>query len=117
MSCSHPDNSRYRRDSQPRHCGYCLPCIIRRSAIVRAFRNDATLYQNKNFRSSSISKNNLKVYKIGILKSRMSNINPKFSVLSSGPLDSNYSEYSDLYQRGIEEMALLIDNYEYKQTT
>lgn len=114
MSCSHPDNSRYKRVSQPRHCGYCLPCIIRRAAILHAFGNDRTLYQNKNFRSGSISRINLKVYKIGILKYRPNNIYSKFLILSSGPLDGDYSKYGDLYQRGMEEMASLIDHYEYK---
>ncbi len=35
MSCSHPSMNRYwiRRDIK--HCGYCMPCIIRRASIYR----------------------------------------------------------------------------------
>ncbi|MFR6099154.1 MAG: Qat anti-phage system QueC-like protein QatC [Longibaculum sp.] len=35
MSCSHPDNGRMLKETETRHCGYCLPCVIRRAAIKK----------------------------------------------------------------------------------
>ena len=36
MSCSHPDIGRMLKETQARHCGYCLPCVIRQAAIKKA---------------------------------------------------------------------------------
>lgn len=35
MSCSHPDNGRMLGETQARHCGYCLPCVIRQAAMKK----------------------------------------------------------------------------------
>src|SRR3546814_18618542 len=32
MSCSSPAKARYKKLS-PRHCGYCVPCLIRRASL------------------------------------------------------------------------------------
>ncbi|MHC5720555.1 MAG: hypothetical protein ACYTX0_53180, partial [Nostoc sp.] len=34
MSCSHPEAGRFRQGSPSHHCGYCVPCIIRRAALA-----------------------------------------------------------------------------------
>lgn len=28
----------------PQHCGYCVPCLIRRAAMYKAFGSDGTVY-------------------------------------------------------------------------
>ena len=33
MSCSKPDIGRFKGESESKHCGNCLPCLIRRAAI------------------------------------------------------------------------------------
>ena len=43
LSCSAPSKSRF-RNVAPGHCGYCVPCIIRRASIQSAFGQDATPY-------------------------------------------------------------------------
>lgn len=45
MSCSHPTEAT-RHHLPPQHCGYCLPCIIRRAALTKGFGvgNDKTTY-------------------------------------------------------------------------
>lgn len=43
FSCSSPGKARWRGLS-PQHCGYCVPCIIRRAAMHKAFGNDGTIY-------------------------------------------------------------------------
>ena len=35
MSCAHPQADRY-ASGTPGHCGYCVPCIIRRAALKAA---------------------------------------------------------------------------------
>src|SRR3546814_10632373 len=44
MSCSSPAKARYKKLS-PRHCGYCVPCLIRRASLeVGLDGDDETLY-------------------------------------------------------------------------
>src|SRR3546814_19250802 len=44
MSCSSPAKARYKKLS-PRHCGYCVPCLLRRASLdVGLDGDDETLY-------------------------------------------------------------------------
>jgi len=43
LSCSAPSKGRF-QNRPPGHCGHCVPCIIRRAAVVAAFGNDPTSY-------------------------------------------------------------------------
>lgn len=36
MSCSHPEQGRFKGYKPGTHCGYCVPCIIRRAAVKKA---------------------------------------------------------------------------------
>ncbi len=48
MSCSSPLNRRFDRDPterEPKHCGRCVPCLIRRAALHEAFGHDQTPYR------------------------------------------------------------------------
>jgi 7-cyano-7-deazaguanine synthase in queuosine biosynthesis len=42
VSCSHPPIKR--RAHAPYHCGYCYPCLVRRSGLWHALGNDSTQY-------------------------------------------------------------------------
>ncbi len=44
VSCSHPDVGRYQGISPGQHCGYCVPCIIRRAALAAAGLDDPSRY-------------------------------------------------------------------------
>lgn len=43
VSCSAPAKARY-KGLAPGHCGYCVPCVIRRAAIMAALGQDPTPY-------------------------------------------------------------------------
>src|SRR6266481_4635178 len=43
ISCSSVTKARW-QGLAPGHCGYCVPCLIRRAAIEKAFGNDPTTY-------------------------------------------------------------------------
>jgi hypothetical protein len=43
VSCAHPLSAR--RGSASYHCGFCFPCLIRRSGMFRALGNDPTPYR------------------------------------------------------------------------
>jgi len=43
MSCSSPSKQRW-RGGGPQHCGYCVPCLIRRAALQKGMGGDPTVY-------------------------------------------------------------------------
>ena len=67
MSCSHPDQGRYNKEKVPSHCGTCLPCVIRRASIEKAYGSDNSSYRIPNFDSGKTPPVDLRSYKIGVL--------------------------------------------------
>jgi hypothetical protein len=54
MSCSSPAKARYRGLS-PRHCGYCVPCLIRRASLEAGLgKADPTLYTIPDLKAAPI---------------------------------------------------------------
>ena len=101
MSCSHPDNGRMLGEKKARHCGYCLPCVIRQAAIKRAGMVDNSSYRNNHFRNGETSKICLNSYRLGLRK-----YNPKYAFMTiqlSGPIENDIEYYTNLYMRGMEE--------------
>lgn len=108
MSCSSPDRGRFIKESKPSHCGTCLPCLIRRASIKKAYGVDSSHYRDKNFEMpKAIEK--LNSYKIGILSYR--NDQSQFKIQEAGPIDANLEKYEDLYKRGMNELSSIINEY------
>lgn len=101
MSCSHPSD-RYRGEDSIRdsHCGYCVPCTIRRAAFKKAGICDSSIYRDT---KGEVSRQNFRSFEIGVLSKQDFGI---FDVLRSGPIPDieNYPEYVNLYSRGIQEL-------------
>lgn len=108
MSCSHPDQGRYNHESGPKHCGICLPCVIRRAAILRADLIDFSEYRDEIFNSGKQARNNFKAYKLGLLKWRNNSKSIYSHIQTAGPLDENLLKYADLYKRGMAEISRFI---------
>ncbi len=109
MSCSHPDQGRYKKETKPYHCGTCLPCSIRRASIIRAYNSDKTIYRDPDFKEKK-AKNELKSFKIG-LRDYTNTINNKFSIQIAGKIDCNLDDYSQLYNRGMIELGEFLKKY------
>ncbi|MCK5018366.1 MAG: 7-cyano-7-deazaguanine synthase [Candidatus Peribacteraceae bacterium] len=110
MSCSHPDLGRYQKENAPSHCGTCLPCVIRRASIEKAYGVDNSIYRDRDFKIGKAT-SELNSYKIGILDFKHSTSNVSFKIQEAGPISSNLEEYSGLYKRGMDELATLLDKY------
>lgn len=109
MSCSHPDSGRMKKETKAKHCGTCLPCIVRRAAIKEGIGLDETEYLNKDFLNSKVAHENLKSYKLGIIK--FNEENAAFEIVRSGKINYNFEKYRDLYIQGIKELSSLINEY------
>lgn len=85
-----------------------MPCVIRRASIIKAYSTDDSYYRDKDFKTPK-AKKELNSYKIGLLSFK--NAYSKFKIQESGPIDSNIKEFESLYNRGMNELAFLIDKY------
>ena len=102
MSCSHPDNGRILKETEARHCGYCLPCVIRQAAIKKAGMHDQSTYRDREFKIVKEARTILNSYRLGMEK-----CNPKYAFLTiqqSGPIEEKIEEYANLYVRGMNEL-------------
>ncbi len=104
MSCSHPDLGRWKKEKESSHCGVCLPCTIRRAAILKAGLNDKSFYRDPNYNDIE-AETNLRSYKLGLTRKK----NPLFAIQESGPITQHRKEFADLYQRGLAELKGFID--------
>lgn len=107
MSCSHPSD-RYSGENSIKdsHCGYCVPCTIRRVAFKKAGISDNSIYRDP---EKEIARQNFRSFEIGILSTQQTGV---FDVLRAGPIpdSDNYDEYLNLYSRGIEEIKDYFSN-------
>ena len=110
-SCSSVNNARI-RSGKTQHCGHCLPCIIRRAAMHRAFGNyDPSQYMYSTVSSLMSDRSDIggQIRSFQYAIERLKN-NPKAkSILIHlpGPLDNNeeyLNELADTYYRGLMEV-------------
>lgn len=104
LSCAHPAQSRF---GGGRHCGYCVPCIIRRAAMAKVDLDEASAYDydvQKNTLTGG-KKEDLRAFEIAVQRRGRS---ARVELLKSGPMPSDtklLSRYSGVYKRGLEEVA------------
>lgn len=101
MSCSHPDVGRYSKESEPMHCGSCIPCIIRRAAIFRGFGVDETKIRDSKLNKTEAAKLNKNAF-----LHKLNRFNENSAILEiqkSGTIEENLNEISEMYCRGLEE--------------
>ncbi|HDR6388796.1 hypothetical protein COA05_20155 [Bacillus thuringiensis] len=91
------------------HCGYCLPCVIRRASIVKAEIEDGSRYRDRDFTSGPTAKTNLNSYNIGIKKHNKKYVFLK--IQNSGPIETNIEQFIGVYNRGMEELSSLLEEY------
>lgn len=117
VSCSAYTKGRYQGLSHA-HCGYCVPCLIRRASIEGAFGTDPTEYtfvpglDHVTLDSMKAEGENVRSFQM--LASRLS-AKPQLSrilVHKPGPLsdypESDIQQYSEVFLRGILEVDKLV---------
>jgi 7-cyano-7-deazaguanine synthase in queuosine biosynthesis len=119
ISCSHPENSRFKSKEPGLNCGYCVPCIIRQSAEYKS-GDILTLYaigdvRQVNPSQKSKSGSDYRAFKIGLEK--FGSINNRHSlalqVIRSGPIPfedlDELNEYISVYERGMLEVKQFLN--------
>ena len=112
ISCSSVTKARW-LGLAPGQCGFCVPCLIRRAAIVSAFGVDPTPYTIADLRAqplNSKSAEGMHVRSFQMMARRLVQRPALARILvhKSGPLsdypDPDIAEYADVLRRGIEEV-------------
>lgn len=118
MSCSSPAKARYKGLSA-RHCGYCVPCLIRRAALEKGLGvNDPTIYTVETLQDQSLQSNraegaNVRSFQLLAKRLKDSPDIAKILVHKSGPLihaPNEVLDYSDVFRRGLLEVDGLLQS-------
>ncbi len=114
MSCSRPATHNANIETAgTMHCGYCVPCIIRQAAFRKANIADVFPYRKNIFdiqgmRIERAEGADILAFKYLIEKVRQK---PDFltaAIRSTGPLGQDVSQFVEVYQRALLEVANLL---------
>ena len=115
MSCSHPGANRFLMRDPNMHCGYCLPCVIRRAAIRASGLPDPTSYAFDDLSQPLTGERraDLRVLKMGL--DRYAQRPPRVAdILVPGPLPATVDElreYLGVFRRGISEVGNFLKTF------
>ena len=120
MSCSSPAKMRYAADEerrQPKNCGHCVPCLIRRAALLHGLGDDNTDYQveleGKELDSEAATGEHVRSFLLAIWRLRSKPGRAKFDIHKPGPLidfPDDWDRYEQVYREGLEEVGRLLRN-------
>ncbi len=117
LSCSSPAKGRWR--GKIGHCGYCLPCLIRRAAVLSEQSiQDNTFYALSNLTASKIETlkadgKQIRSFQAAIRKLKGNNKLAKLQIHKSGPLPKDASTLillENVYINGMMEVDKLLTN-------
>ena len=117
VSCAHPSVRNNRRPGRHPHCGYCVPCIIRRAAINHAWGKDTTPYGLSDFHAKELDSKkaegkHIRAYQYAIANLKSNPNRAAALVHKSGPLlqaPETVPDLVEVYMRGMAEVACLLD--------
>jgi 7-cyano-7-deazaguanine synthase in queuosine biosynthesis len=117
MSCSHPEAGRFHGYSPNHHCGYCVPCIIRKAAMKSAGLADAPYSVQVEMSPPLYTEEagrDYRAFQMALDRVRgMSRTRAAFRVLGPGPFPSEeVLDFAGVYLRGMEEVRGLIERRE-----
>lgn len=112
LSCSSPSKGRW-QGQKAGHCGYCLPCLIRRAALGAA---DTTVYAIPNLRAQTLDTRHangqqVRSFQLAIERLRARPDLAKLLIHKPGPLmdeSHHLAELAGVYRRGLEEVGRLL---------
>lgn len=120
MSCSSPGSRRYDPDPaerEPKHCGRCVPCLIRRAAIHEAWGHDDTPYRIPDLRAQVLDTNkaegeHVRSFQLALARLARKPGRAHFDIHRPGPLidhPDRLADYEAVYVAGMREVGRLLD--------
>lgn len=117
MSCSHSTAARWEGKPSNKHCGYCLPCLIRRSSLYMNNLDDPKQYSYDIHDSEFLKKKGDKLADLRAVLYALESESSSSSlskVIGTGPLypKDKIGKFADLYKRGLAELENFIHKEE-----
>lgn len=116
MSCASPTKGRW-KGLGPGHCGYCLPCLIRRASMIGWDHEDPTDYHTDLdgvvFDSLKAEADNVRSFQLAVSRLRDDIRRSRVLIHKAGPLGSDAVELEALaqvYLRGMREVAQVVEH-------
>ncbi len=118
ISCSSPTKARWRKQPQG-HCGYCLPCLIRRASLLG---EDATTYNLADLKAKVLNPSQaegvqVRSFQIAVDRLVRRPELAKILIHKQGPLSDDPSQIPalvDVYARGLAEVGKLLSGVQTK---
>jgi hypothetical protein len=112
LSCSSPTKGRWTKKPQG-HCGYCLPCLIRRASLRG---KDSTVYGVPDLKAATLDTRQaegqqVRSFQIAIARLSKRPELAKALIHKPGPLyddPTRHDDLADVYRRGLEEVGRLL---------
>jgi hypothetical protein len=119
LSCASPTKGRW-QGLGTQHCGYCLPCLIRRAALVTGLRPDAdpTVYTVDDLTARVLDTRQsegvqIRSFQLAIERLRARPALAPILIHKPGPLfdepPARKATLAGVYRRGLEEVGVLLD--------
>lgn len=119
MSCS-SESRRFESDPSkrtPKHCGRCVPCLIRRAAILEAWRDDDTPYHLQDMHARVLDTNkaegkNVRSFQLALSRLTRKPGRARLDIHRPGPLTDHpdrLDAYEAVYVAGMQEVGRLLE--------
>lgn len=118
MSCASPGKARFKKQ-KPGHCGYCLPCLIRRASLLKGLGagEDTTHYNvpmdGATLNSMHAEGEHIRAFQFASARLRANPNLAKFAIYKPGPLSDvgeQIDSYIAVYRDGMAEIDELLAN-------
>ncbi|WP_439576118.1 hypothetical protein [Phreatobacter sp.] len=118
LSCASPTKGRW-QSLGTQHCGYCLPCLIRRAALLKGLRpdTDPTVYTVPDLTARALDTRQsegvqVRSFQLAIERLRARPALARILIHKPGPLfdesPQRQAALADVYLRGLEEVGALL---------
>jgi hypothetical protein len=118
LSCASPTKGRW-QGLGTQHCGYCLPCLIRRAALLKGFGPgaDSTVYTIDDLAAGVLDTHQsggvqVRSFQLAIERLRAKPQLAPILIHKPGPLfdeaPDRLASLADVYRRGLEEVGVLL---------
>lgn len=115
VSCASYTKGRW-QGREPEHCGYCVPCIIRRAAFRTALRRDPTSYTLRDLtarplKSTAAEGQQVRSFQLAARRVEADPALAQLLIHKAGPLTDeleHLAELQDVYRRGMLEVGRLL---------
>lgn len=122
LSCSSPTKGRW-KGAGTQHCGYCMPCLIRRASLEKGLGSDPTDYyisdlSKKRLNSFKAEGQQVRSFQFAIDRLENSSSAAKILIHKAGSLCDesidHQKELASVYERGMKEVKEILMNVKTK---